>query len=248
MIAMTEQGPRELGLMHKLYKPTITFAALPALAFLLAHWEHQQTGYFGPVTGQADGYTLGAVLALVAYGFDNPRWLAFSFGRLNAATAIVVLLFPASLVAVLGPSLRVWKAGARFGEIALACVLLASVHVYAFLGASAWCAATTVGLVATDLGVRAVHARIAGRRDAWLLPRHGLVAVPLLGFLAFPLDSSAVVWVSLAATAALVCLGITWSCALPELRRLDGVRRIRPVHSPKLTDRGGPKPTVTRAR
>ncbi len=186
---------------------------------MLAHWEHLQTGDFGPVTGQADGYTLAVVLALLAFGFDNPPWLAFSFGRFNAASVIVVLLFPASLVAVVGPSLRAWKAGARFGEVVLACALLASVHAYAFLGAPAWCAGATVGVVATDLGVRAVHARIAGRPSALLSPRHGLVVLPVLGCLWS--SSDAAIWSALAAAAALGCLAITWSRALPELRRLD---------------------------
>jgi phosphatidylglycerophosphate synthase len=202
----------------------VTFAALPTLAFLLAHWEHQQTGEFGPVTGQADGYTLGVVLALVAFAFDNPPWLAFSFGRFNAALVIVVLLFPASLVAVVGPSLRAWKTGARFGEVGLACVLLVALHAYALLGAPAWCVGATAGVVATDLGVRAVHARIAGRKEALLAPRHGLVVVPVLGCLALPENSNPAIWAAIAAGLALICLVITWSRALPELRRLDAAR------------------------
>jgi len=199
----------------------VLFAALPGLAFLLAHWEHQQTGYFGPVTGQADGYTLGVILALVAFAFHNPRWLTFSFGRLNAATAIVGLLFPASLVAVLGPSLRAWKAGARFAEVGLASVLLASMHLYALLGAPGWCVAATVGVFATDLGVRAVHARIAERDDGLLSPRHGFVVAPWLGCLASPSRLDASTMAVVAAVASLICLAMTWLRALPDLRRLD---------------------------
>lgn len=210
----------------------VTFAALPALAFLLAHWEHLHTGEFGPVTGQADGYTLGVVLALVAFAFDNPPWLVFSFGRFNAAAVIVVLLVPASLVAVVGPSLRAWKVGARFGEVGSACGLLAWLHAYAFWGAPAWCAGVTVGIVGTDLGVRAVHARIAGRPGALLAARHGLVALPALGCLAFPASARDAVWVGLAATAALGCLTITWTRALPELRRLDARAQALRFRSP----------------
>lgn len=146
------------------------------------------------------------VLALVAFGFDNPPWLAFSFARFNPALVLVVALLPASLVAVLMPSLRAWRAGAGFGEIALACGLLAWVHVYALLGAPAWCAAATAGVLATDLGVRAVHARIAGRPTVLLSPRHGLVVLPVLAHLAWPTDSSAAIWGALAAAAALGCL------------------------------------------
>jgi phosphatidylglycerophosphate synthase len=198
-----------------------TFASMPALAFLLAHWEHEQTKYFGPVTGQADGYTLGVVLCVLAFAFDNPPWLAFSFTRVNAALLLVALLLPASLVAVVGPGLRAWKRGAAFGQVLVSAAFIAALHVYALWGAPAWLVAATVGIFGTHVGVRAIRARVLARASRLLSAYDALVFAPGAVKLAIA-PSVSVAWVAIMAAAiAAVGLIASFGRALSELRALD---------------------------
>jgi phosphatidylglycerophosphate synthase len=212
----------------------VTFASVPALAFLLAHWEHQQTQYFGPVTGQADGYTLGVVLCVLAFAFDNPRWLRFSFTQFNAALLLVALLLPASLVAVVGPAERAWRRGAAFASVLLSAAFMATIHAYALLGAPAWLVATTVGVFATNVGVRAIRARLLARPASLLSAYDALLFAP--GALKLTLapsvsiDSAAVV----AGAIAMVGLIASFWRGLSELRVLDtaGTDSSQPVTWP----------------
>jgi CDP-alcohol phosphatidyltransferase len=199
----------------------VTFASMPALAFVLAHWEHEQTQYFGPVTGQADGYTLGALLCVLAFAFDNPPWLAFSFTHFNAALALVAGLLPASLVAVLGPSLRAWRRKAAFGDVFLTAVFIAAMHGYAFLGASAWLVAASVGVFGTLVGVRAIRARVLARPSRLLSLYDALIFAPAAVKLALG-PSLGIEWLArIAAATITVGLTLTFWRALVELRALD---------------------------
>jgi phosphatidylglycerophosphate synthase len=204
----------------------VTFATLPALAFLLAHWEHAQTDHFGPVTCQADGYTLGAVICVLASVFDEPPWLSFSPTRLNAALLLVTLLFPVSLLAVLGPALRAWRRRAAFSAVLLASGIMACMHLYAFQGAPAWIVAASVGLFGTNVGVRAIRGRLLRRAGRLLAAHDALLLFPGLVKLVFlpALSSDAVA--GIAAAVAGLSLSVSFCGALFELRSLD-VRDLR---------------------
>jgi phosphatidylglycerophosphate synthase len=202
----------------------VTFAMLPSLAFLLAHWEHQQTRYFGPITGQADGYTLGVIICLVAFAFDNPPWLELSFTRLNAAGVLVLLLLPASLVAVGGPSLRSLARRAAFGEVAAAASIMAFMHVYPWLGGSPWLVAATVGVFGTTVGLRAITLRVLERQGRLLRARDACLVLPALLHLLFSAFADGRVAAYCAAGAASLSFGVEFWSALREFRALDARR------------------------
>ncbi len=199
----------------------VTFATLPSLAFLLAHWEHQQTHYFGPITGQADGYTLGVIICLVAFVFDNPAWLEFSFTRFNAALVLVLALLPVSLVAVGGPSWRSFTRRAAFGDVGAAASIMVFMHVYPWLGGSPWLVAATVGMFGTNVGLRAIRLRVLARQGRLLRAHDACLVLPGLLQLVFtPFADGRVVAYGAAGAASLSFVIEFWG-TLREFRALD---------------------------
>lgn len=207
--------------------PVVTI--LPAIAFFLAHWEHRRTGVFGPVTGQADGYTLGAALSLAAFALHDPPALTFSFQVLNAASVLVLALLPASLFAVTAPMFRARRQGSSLTELVVPVSVLVLLEGYVYAGAPAWWVAAMVGIVGTEFGMRAIRLRLSAAAGGLVARRHVALVLPLIVDALYPSQSLSQICVLFAAVATVWSFGIELVSGLRVTHALD-VRASRPAH------------------
>jgi phosphatidylglycerophosphate synthase len=204
----------------------VTMTWLATLGFLLAHWEHRQTGHFGPVTCQSDGFTLGVSLELVACLWGNPPWLRLSLQERSLPFFLFLGLGGAAAVAIAGPLRRAASRplpGRSRGlqDPLVVATSLALLHGYVVAGAPAWLVAATVGVAGTEAGIRAIDQRLRGVEGRLWSPLHPLLLVPVVPALVAPRLWSATGWASLAAALAVVGCAHALGSALRHARRRD---------------------------
>jgi phosphatidylglycerophosphate synthase len=158
------------------------WVVLGALMFIALFWEQYRTGrLIIPAVSSTEGITALVIIEVLAFSFDDPKWLQFSLDEPNVATVALIIAVFFEVIALAAPAMRVHRASGRLVEFVPAVVIGLVACGYAVAGADPIVPAILIVAFSADVVCRTILHRHQGTGPPLVSREHGLLVAPLAG-------------------------------------------------------------------